>query len=503
MFWLLPVALVGIAGSWLLAWFAEPIYIFAVGCLSTLSFVYFLWLQHGHNQDLLNHVEQQNQELILTMREMEKANQDLEKQANLDPLTGALNRNAFTRKLKVALAKARREESMLAVQFLDLARFKYINDNLGYEIGDLLMQQITEKLQQFCIQNEALARLGSDKFALLLENVIDRLEAEQSVQRIFQYFEDTPLRAGPKDIFLKIHAGIALSTGEDDADELIRRAEAVSHEVKIRGGNSYLFADSHTHKPNTGRLDLEHKLRQALLNKDEIQVFFQPKRNMHTGKFGTPETLVRWIHPEDGMISPGQFIPLAEETGLIVPLGEIILRKACSAAMSWPNPLKIAVNFSARQFLEENLLERVTGILQETGLPPERLIMEITESMVMPESYDRLREFAELGIEVSVDDFGTGYSNLKSLQTAPISELKIDRSFVVDMCQKERATALVSGVLYLAHRLNLRVVAEGVETEEQMRLLRRLKCDYIQGFLYCKPLPAEQFARLKFVRQNP
>lgn len=499
--WLLPLALVGIAGSWLLSAYGPPLATFLVGTLSTLGFVYLLWQHHVRDQELVAHVEAQNHELVLAMREMEKANKDLEKQANIDPLTGLFNRNAFSRKLKIALAKARREDTVLAVLFLDLARFKHINDTLGYEVGDLLIQQIAEQLHYACTDNDTVARLGGDKFVVLAEDVINHEGAARTVERIFQLFEHVPLKAGPKKIYLKIHTGIALSDGDDDSEELLRRAESMIGEIKIRGGNAYAFADEAQNRSSTDRLDLEHKLRQAIADETQIQVYFQPKRDMRSGQFGQPETLVRWIHPQEGMISPGQFIPLAEETGLIVPMGELILRKACVAAVHWANPLKIAVNFSPRQFMEADLVERVSAILAETGLPASRLVVEITESMVMPESYDKLKELAAMGMEISVDDFGTGYSNLKSLQTAPISELKIDRSFVVDMCKDRRAAALVSGIMCLAHRLNLRVVAEGVEEVEQVALLKRMKCDYIQGFIYCKPLPEEQFSRLKFVRQ--
>lgn len=501
--WLLPVTIgvLGITLSLILYVYPEPLLILPLGVLASLSVV-LLFLRYQRNLHHLNeYVDEQTEMLQQNISALETANRELERQNEYDYLTGLYNRGAFSKKLEVALAKARRLHFNIAVLFLDLTGFKHINNTLGYTAGDILLQQTGKHLQAVCSDEvDLVARLGGDKFVMLFK-AMNETAAVTRVNALFELFNRTPLKIDKRVVPLKLSVGISLASGNEKAEILLKRAESAVLQAKQKTGNAY--AVQHQDKQiNTDRLTLENELQQALEEyPEQIKVFFQPKRHMIKNTFGNPETLVRWIHPERGFISPGQFIPLAEETGLIVKLGELVLRKACQEAISWTNPLQVAVNFSPRQFMEPDIVERVASILQETGLPPQRLIMEITESMVMPESNDKLAQFVDIGIQLSIDDFGTGYSNLSSLQKSLISELKIDRSFVLDMVDNPQSLALVQGILCLAHKLKLRVVAEGVENIEQAALLRKFRCDYIQGYLYCKPLPSERFAQLKFVNQ--
>ncbi len=503
--WLLPViaGIFGIAFSLALYSYPEPLFILPVSLLLTFS----AFMLFSHYQKSLSHlneyVDEQTEMLQQNISALENANRELERQNEYDYLTGLYNRRAFSRKLELAVAKARRTGFNIAVLFLDLTGFKHINNTLGYSAGDTLLQQTGQHLQAVCRDEvDIVARLGSDKFVMLFR-AMDEQAAVARANSLFELFNHTPLKIDERVVPLKLSVGISLANTDENAEILLKRAESAVLKAKQKSGNAYAVQHQDTSN-NTDRLALENDLQDVLEHHPEqIKVFFQPKRHILKDIFGNPETLVRWQHPERGFIVPGHFIPLAEETGLIVKLGELVLRKACREAMRWGNPLQVAVNFSPRQFMEADIVERVAQILKETGLPPQRLIMEITESMVMPESNDKLSQFVDMGIQLSIDDFGTGYSNLSSLQKSLISELKIDRSFVLDMVENPQSRALVQGILCLAQKLKLRVVAEGVENIQQAVLLRKFRCDYIQGYLYCKPLPSERFAQLKFVNQVP
>jgi len=503
--WLLPVimSIFGIAISLVLYFYPEPLFILPAGLFASLM-VFFLFSRYQKSLHQLNeYVDEQTAMLQQNISALENANRELERQNEHDYLTGLYNRRAFTKKLEIAIAKSRLKGFNIAVLFLDLTGFKHINNTLGYAAGDTLLQQTGQHLQAVCKDEvDLVARLGGDKFVLLFR-ARDETAAIVRINALFELFNHTPLKIDERVVPIKLSVGISLAKGKEKAEILLKRAEAAVLIAKQKTGNAYAVQHQDSYS-NTDRLALENEL-QLVLDKypEQIKVFFQPKRHMLKDTFGNPETLVRWQHPERGFISPGQFIPLAEETGLIVKLGELVLRKACQEAMSWANPLQVAVNFSPRQFMEPDIVERVASILRETGLPPNRLIMEITESMVMPESNTKLSQFVDMGIQLSIDDFGTGYSNLSSLQKSLITELKIDRSFVLDMVENPQSLALVAGILCLAQKLKLRVVAEGVENIQQATLLRKFRCDYIQGYLYCKPLPSERFAQLSFVNKVP
>ncbi len=503
--WFLPVFFAGFGIALTMTWFVYPLpALLLLVCVVSLNLfaALSLWLVLRRLAQLNEHVDAQTEALQVHVKDLEKANRSLEQQAERDYLTGLYHRQAFTQRLEIVLTKARRLGFKVAVLFLNLTGFKHINHSLGYASGDLLLQQVAQHLLKLCHDEFELAgHLSGDKFVILL-----RCFSEESailrVQGLFDLFTHTPLNIGERSVPVKLSIGINLATAGDSAEKLIQGAESAMQHAKQKSGNAYAVERQAARLGTIDRLALENELYNTLTQHPEhIKVFFQPKRHIHKNLYSNPESLVRWQHPQRGFISPGEFIPLAEETGLIIQLGELVLRKACTEAMNWRNPLQVAVNFSPRQFMEPDIVERVQCILQETGLPPQRLIMEITESMVMPESNDKLRQFVDLGIQLSIDDFGTGYSNLKSLQKSLITELKIDRSFVLDMVHNPQSQALVEGILCLAHKLKLRVVAEGVENIEQVSLLRQFKCDYIQGFLFCKPLPSERFAQLTFVNQ--
>jgi EAL domain-containing protein (putative c-di-GMP-specific phosphodiesterase class I) len=327
-----------------------------------------------------------------------------------------------------------------------------------------------------------------------------------TIEHIFYYLSEV-INIDNRKITLKSSIGIAVAQADDNAEILLKKADTAMYKAKVKGDNSYVFADKDIGAEAAERLELENDLQVAIVQrKHEIEVYFQPKVNLKTKKieFCMPETLARWQHPKKGLIPPGIFIPIAEETGLIVKMGEIIFEKACHEAAQWANKqLEFAVNFSPKQFMEDDIVETIEKIIKKTKINPQRIVIEITESMVMPDVTEKMHRLVQMGLKISVDDFGTGYSNLKSFQNLPISELKIDKCFIDDICNDdEKAKRLVEGIIALAHKLRLHVVAEGVEHKEQAIKLKRAGCDYIQGYYFSKPVPASKFAQLAFVKKE-
>ncbi|WP_251827729.1 GGDEF domain-containing response regulator [Methylovulum psychrotolerans] len=435
---------------------------------------------------------------IQDITDRKHAEQQLIYIANHDPLTGLLNRSQFHNHLTQTLASAQRYGTKVALMFLDLDRFKLINDTLGHRLGDLLLQEVSNRLKATVRPNDILARLGGDEFIMLLSNIhlIDDIAriAQRTIETLTQ-----PFTIEGNDIVVTASIGISVYPEDgNDSQNLLMNADAAMYLAKERGKNNYQFYTKQMTARSLERMTIERGLRHALLN-NELLLYYQPQIDSDSGCVVSSEALVRWQHPEWGLVNPDRFISVAEETGLIVPIGIWVLRTACLQAKAWREKglafNRVAVNLSPRQFLENDLFHSIKEVLAETGLEPAALELEITESAVMQDPERTLlilRQLQELGIQLSIDDFGTGYSSLTYLRCFPVHSVKIDRSFVQDIPADEGSMTLVRAIIALAHELNLNVTAEGVETEEQLAFLKAQQCDLLQGYLYSRPITAQQ-----------
>lgn len=426
--------------------------------------------------------------------------QQLEFHANHDALTGLANRNLLNDRIAQALAQARADGLLVGVLLLDLDRFKLINDGFGHSPANELLKSVAHRLNQSVRDTDTVARLGGDEFVV----VIGRLQSADDLSivagKILRSLNQPFIMEG-KEIFVTASVGAALYPRDGDHGEiLLRNADVAMYRVKEHGRNNYRFyAPEMTHMA-IDRLDMEGNLRRAL-ERGELQVYYQPLVDLGSGGIVGAEALVRWQHPRIGMIQPGEFIPLAEDTGLIIPLGQLVLRQVCADILDWQAaglpPVKISINLSARQFRQDDLSATIRNVLDETGVEGGRLAFELTESMVMHDVENTLvtlRELKKLGATISLDDFGTGYSSLSYLKRFPIDTLKIDRSFVRDIHEDKDDAAIAHAVIAMAHKLGIKVIAEGVETRDQLRLLSEFSCDEIQGYLFSRPVPVGEFS---------
>jgi diguanylate cyclase (GGDEF)-like protein len=415
-----------------------------------------------------------------------------------DPLTGLPSRLLFLNRLNLALDRlARRPGRQVAVLFLDLDRFKVINDSLGHPAGDKLILAVAERLRHSLRRHETIARFGGDEFAILCEDIADEQDAVAVAERVLKLF-GTPFQLADGDTTTGASIGIALSASPDQiGEDLVRDADAAMYRAKGSGGGRFLLFDELTRQRAVARLETEKELRRAI-EREELRVFFQPEVSIATGALVGVEALVRWQHPERGLLGPGEFISLAEETGLIVPLGTWVLRESCQVAQAWHDEglvsedFSMRVNVSARQLASDRLPGTVAAILAQTGLHPAGLCLEVTETLLIEDpttSVATLTALKELGVEIAVDDFGTGYSSLQHLRNFPIDCVKIDRSFVRGLPDSTEDGAIVGAVIKLGHALNLSVTAEGVETSAQLENLQASGCDTAQGFLFSRPEP--------------
>ncbi len=439
--------------------------------------------------------------------ERKQAEERISYMAHHDALTGLPNRVLLHDRLTQAIAQAQRMDKTVGVMFIDLDDFKHINDSLGHQVGDHLLQMVAARLQICVRKGDSLARLGGDEFVLILPGLVDDHAAAAVAAKILEELK-TAFYVGGHELHVGGSIGISLyPTDGEDADTLMRAADTAMYHAKAKGRGNYQFFTQSLNTAAQHRLIIANQLRQALV-RSEFSLHFQPQVDIVNGKMFSAEALLRWRQPERGFIPPNEFISIAEETGLILPIGEWVLRAACAELRRWRDAghadMCIAVNLSARQLLQPGFAGIVAAILDEAGLPPEALDLEITESILMHPSEDNLgplTQLSDMGVQLSVDDFGTGYSSLSYLKRFPIDALKIDQSFVRGIGQEMNDAAITNAIIAMAHSLNLKVIAEGVETAEQAAFLRAHHCMLAQGYYYSRPVPAEVFVEL--LRRQP
>ena len=434
--------------------------------------------------------------------ERKQAEARIQHMAHHDVLTDLPNRALLQDRLTQAIAYAERHGQPVWVVFIDLDRFKFVNDSLGHKAGDALLNAIALRLRSATRETDTVARLGGDEFVLVLPARSDEPMAGGILQRIMDSIAQ-PLAIAEQTFYLGCSMGVATYPVDgSSAEKLIEHADLAMYRAKEMGRNNFQFYTAAMNAGVLERLRIESALRSAL-ERREFVLHYQPQVDLQSGRVVGMEALIRWQHPELGMVSPLRFISLAEETGLIVPIGAWVLRTACAQNQAWQQaglgPLRIAVNLSARQFAQPDLAQSIAAALAETGLAPQYLDIELTESLVMTDverTIEVLRELKALGLQLSIDDFGTGYSSLSYLQRFPIDVLKIDQSFVSDITQQTDDALIVMSIIALAHNLKLHVIAEGVETQEQLDYLQQHGCDEMQGYLFSRPLPAAEFEQL-------
>jgi diguanylate cyclase (GGDEF)-like protein/PAS domain S-box-containing protein len=426
----------------------------------------------------------------------------IEQQTNFDPLTGLANRVQLDARLRQALKHAESAGGRVTVALVDLDQFKAINDSLGHQIGDALLRTVAERLKACVRETDTVARQGGDEFVLVLRNYADDDEITSIMQRVQASIAE-PWSAGRRDLSVTCSIGIAVYPQDGrSAEVLLANADSAMYKAKENGRNNYQFFTAELNRLVFERLSVERRLRGALVRKQFV-LHYQPRVNIRSGRIVAAEALLRWRTPHGGLYGPARFITVAENTGLIVPIGKWVLRTACDQARSWQiqglRSIVVSVNVSPRQFREGDMVQTVAEALEQSGLPARCLQLELTENTMMgdAEKYvSMLRDLKQLGVQLAVDDFGTGYSSLSYLKRFPVDHLKIDRAFIKDISTDPDDGAIVQTIIALGHKLGMRIVAEGVESEEQREYLQRSRCDEMQGYYFAKPLPANEFAAL-------
>jgi diguanylate cyclase (GGDEF)-like protein/PAS domain S-box-containing protein len=430
--------------------------------------------------------------------ERKQQEETIYRQANYDPLTGLPNRLMFADRLATALLRGRREKHCVGLLFIDLDGFKKVNDTLGHNAGDDLLKEIAVRLSACVRQDDTIARLGGDEFTVILPNIRGPGDTEIVAKKIIEHVRE-PINLSDNEVYVSASIGITLYPDDaDDEETLIKHADTAMYEAKAAGRRTYKFFTADMNKAAQEKMALEMELRAAIEN-DEFDIRYQPIIDLKTGQITGTEALVRWHHPTRGFTSPDLFIPLAEEQGMIVGIGEWVFRQACTMARHWHDSgrddLQMAINVSPRQCQEADFEEMVDSILAETGVQPSRITLEITESLFIEGAHesavDALHGRRRKGTLLSLDDFGTGYSSLSYLKRFPVDVLKIDREFVNDVTTSAEDQALCQAVIAMAHAFNLKVVGEGIETVEHAKILHDMGCDRAQGYLISKPLSAD------------
>jgi diguanylate cyclase (GGDEF)-like protein/PAS domain S-box-containing protein len=437
---------------------------------------------------------------FVDITERKVAEERVQSLAYFDALTGLPNRTLLRDRLSLALTGARRNKNKVALFFLDLDRFKNINDSLGHSAGDLLLKGIAERLKAWGREHDTIARLGGDEFVVVASDVKDIADAAVAAQRLMDGLTAEMVIQGHS---LSVSCSLGISIYPEhgtDSETLIKHADAAMYTAKDNGRNNFQFFTSDMNAQAVERLNLENTLRTAL-DRKELFLMYQPQMDIASRKITGLEALLRWQHPKMGLVPPDEFIRTAENSGLIVPIGEWVLRTACSQARKWQDEgltaVSVAVNVSAVQFRREGFSELIRQVLFETGLAPQYLELEVTESLLLSSAdvtLSVLQELKNMGLSLAIDDFGTGYSSLSYLKRFPVSKLKIDRSFVRDVALNPDDAAITTAIISMAKSLNLKLIAEGVENEAQMSFLRAHQCDQIQGYYFSKPLAVDKVA---------
>jgi diguanylate cyclase (GGDEF)-like protein/PAS domain S-box-containing protein len=444
--------------------------------------------------------------LIRDITERKAAEQQIEYQAYHDALTGLANRRLFQEHLTLALALAQRRDRLVAVLFLDLDHFKLVNDSLGHSVGDELLREIARRLRSSVREGDTVARVGGDEFTIVLQELSSRADAAVVAQKVLGTVAE-PVEVGGHRLYVTTSIGVTLFPDDgDDAEALLKNADTAMYRAKAEGRNTYQLSTEELNRSTQERMTVESGLHVALEH-DEFVLHYQPQVDLRTMRIVGMESLLRWRHPERGLVPPLDFIGVAEERGLIVPIGEWVLRTSCATAVTLRKhgveEFRVAVNISARQFRDQSLVAMVRAALASSGLDARCLELEITESVAMENvelTLSVLTALRALGISIAIDDFGTGHSSLSYLKRFPIDTLKIDRAFIEDLPDRFEDAAIVRAVIQLADGLNLRVIAEGVETEEQLEFLRAHHCREVQGYYFSKPLPAAELEALVLKR---
>lgn len=457
---------------------------------------------HVLNEELELKIEERTIEISNKNEQLLSAVQNMKHMAYHDVLSGLPNRRMFLEKLTEAIAEAKKNSLKFAVAFIDLDRFKNINDTLGHDLGDLLLQYVSKQMVQVLGKNATISRQGGDEFTILLNRLADESELIQSLHNI-QSILANPIQINGHELHVSMSIGIAFYPKDGQSpEELLKHADMAMYSAKGISGNSFNFYSIGMNETLSRKIMLENGLRKAIDN-DEFLLHYQPQVNIETEEIIGMEALIRWNKGGSGLVPPAEFIPLAEETGLIIPIGEWVLYEACKQAKTWHDSgydeLKLSVNLSPLQFLHENLTEMIAGVLKETKLKPYSLEIEITEGVAVydvGEVISKMKALRELGVQISIDDFGTGYCSLIYLKRFPINTLKIAQPFIQGMTNSKLDHSLVSSIIDMGHSMGLTVIAEGVETTGQLQSLVELGCDEVQGFIYSKPLPPEQFGSI-------
>lgn len=460
--------------------------------------VYYEWLSitvlKNQSGELESYVS-----LFSDITKRKKAEDKIYHQANYDSLTGLPNRNLFLDRFKQSITVAKRENKTVALLFIDLDGFKNVNDTFGHSKGDLLLKFAAERIENAVRESDSVARLSGDEFAIMLCGDNDVYSDEKVATKVLTELA-TPFQLAGNEAHVSASIGIAIFPDDGClSEELLANADTAMYKAKNKGKNNIQFFTKEMDIKAQQRRSLEVELRKAITN-NELVLHYQPIHNLKTGRIESAEALIRWQHPERGLIPPLEFIPLAEEIGFIIDIGDWVLAQACEQAKAWQNQLdfcpKISVNISSAQLHRPNFLNKIKNVLTTSKLPPELLTLEMTESLLIEEDINtlvKLQKIRDLGIDLSIDDFGTGYSSLSYLKRFPINLLKIDRAFIKDITTNSEDEALTCAIFSIAESLNLKVVAEGVEEQAQCDLLAKYNCQYVQGYLFSKPISAEEF----------
>lgn len=462
-------------------------------------------LTHQENQRIrerFHELEDTYQSSLATINDLTGKNEELlknkesmKKLAYTDYLTELPNRTAFTEMLDNIMITLRSEET-IAIMDIDIDNFKNINDSLGHSYGDELLIDVTYRLKQVMDENDYLARIGGDEFIVLTQNLQDTLEFEDKIKKILNVFS-YPFVLSTKEYFVTVSIGVAFAPKDGKTSQaLIKNVDSAMYVAKANGKNTHAYFDYSFNQKLTEKIETQSQLRKAL-ERDEFVLFYQAQMDLETKKVVGFEALIRWNHPTKGMVYPDEFIYLAEETGLIVPIGKWVLKTACQQLKIWSeeNPdISMAVNLSARQFKDRDIVKQVYDVIEETGINPQNLELEITETIALDDieyTIATIQELKKIGVSFSLDDFGTGYSSMNYLKRLPVSNLKIDKSFLNTVMEDTCDQKIVQTIISLARNLDLYVIAEGVENFDQEIFLKEANCDKAQGYLYSKPVPTD------------